>query len=170
MVAPRNLLLNEEATISVSETRTKQKDHPTRRKRIVTFDDCLDIHLIPGRQQFSREEIQDYFWSKNDHCRIRGEVREILKLMMNGGFQEGRPIFLGLESYEPKAFYERSQRMRLAKSAVLRQRTSQTIGHEWFSQTYQELAKSSADLAHTRALMDRQTSLGTAPFHQVIIR
>lgn len=171
MVAPGNLQLDQEATFSVSATTTKNKHRPTRRRsRIVTFADTMDVHLIPSRKHFSKEEIQDYYWSKRDHGRIRGEVKEILKLMMNGDFHEEGELFWGLESYAPKAAFERSQRMSLARNVVLRQRKSLSMGHEWLSQIYQKLTKASADLAHKRGLIDRQTSLSSAPVHQIMIR
>jgi hypothetical protein len=174
MVAPSSGIFHEridfdqEASFSVSQAKK-----PTNKKRGRSVKFCKSIHIrmIPSISQLSKDEIQDYYLTKNDKKRIRGEIKVCLKRMAQKNLRtEEDDELRGLESYTPQAYSARIQRMRLALHAVLMQQTSGPLTNEWLSQIYRNFTESSANTAYIRGLMDQQMQNAAPPFKQIMIR
>jgi hypothetical protein len=171
MVAPGSFRFNLEAYFSVSEVNDKLSA-TKKRGRTVNFSDTVKVHMIPSRKQFSKEEIRDYYLSRNDQDRIRGEIKVCLKRVVKGDLDEKEEEELrGLECYTtPQACHERSQRIKVAIDVVMRQQSSGFLDDEWLSQIYRKLTQYSANSAYVRGLMDQQKNLASPPFIQAMVR
>jgi hypothetical protein len=140
----------------------------------VKFDEHVHVRNISSRRLLSKEEIRDCYMSEAEEQKIRGEMKSLLKRMMEGDAScaaENEEELRWLESYyTPEANIARQQRKRLGLRAVLIKQSSGPLTDEWLTKAYSNFTQPSAHAAYIRGFMDQQLDRESAPFNQMMIR
>jgi hypothetical protein len=140
----------------------------------VQFDERVHVRNILSRRLLSKEEIRDCYMSKAEQKNIRGEIKLLLKRVVEGDAScaaENQEELRGLESlYTPGANFARKQRKRLSLHAVLIKQLSGPLTDEWLTKAYSNFTQPSVHAAYIRGFMDQQLDRQSAPFNQMMIR
>eukprot|EP00539_Tryblionella_compressa_P014365 CAMPEP_0178825914 /NCGR_PEP_ID=MMETSP0746-20121128/6476_1 /TAXON_ID=913974 /ORGANISM="Nitzschia punctata, Strain CCMP561" /LENGTH=191 /DNA_ID=CAMNT_0020487711 /DNA_START=86 /DNA_END=661 /DNA_ORIENTATION=+ len=157
--------MNLDADLQQQDQTDNDDDESNTKTKSVRFADVSERNVIPNIDDFSPQEIQDSFMSRDDYLRIQMENSYTLSAMDRGIFPDNDyETFRGLENGMRDYYVERKHMVQVAVSSVLREQAKLfLLDPIWIEQVYRKMTARSSVFAMRAGSFDARAA-GVAPF------
>ena len=152
--------LDNEAKLSPHQESIKFSSARKRRKKSVSFAKNAMLHLIPGIDSYSQDELEAMYLTEEDNERIREENDRTIEELLNGELPDTESLcFRGLEcaGISHRCNQKRAMREITISLIISEQEQGEDICSDWIENVYSKITEDSVTLAEHVASLDAQS-------------
>eukprot|EP00536_Pseudo-nitzschia_multiseries_P011564 jgi/Psemu1/29346/gm1.29346_g len=138
------------------------KDNHTRAKKKTTvrFAEHCEVRMVPNRLEYSKQEMLDMHFSKQDLLEVRKECRSIMTFMARGIYPDNDKVyFRGLECRLDNRRHDRRRKILETRQALIEMQIAEMLDPEWIDTCYKQLTYEATAKAHNLGRYDASQSL-----------